>query len=558
MPEILNGSLDIKLVIFSLIGGLAIFLFAMNFMSDNLKKLAGSKLRLILEKTTNTPIKGVITGLVLTSLIQSSSATTAIVVGLVSAGLLTLRNSIGVVLGAKIGTTVTSVLISFNIGALAYPIIFIGSILMMFFKRKKIQYIGGSILGFGLLFLGLNTMGDALADVATQPWFAKFLTSAGNTPILGLLVGVGTTMLIQSSSATIGILQTLYTTGAVPLVAAIGIVLGSNIGTTVTAVIASVVGSKDSKKVSLIYVTMNVIGSFLFLLIVKPYAKLIELISRALKQNPANSMVTISLTHIIYNVLFVLVFFWLIDLFVKLANRIIKDDDRLIEEVVLNKHLIKSSPELALANAKQAIEEMGNLTVKMFDYAFQYAFEDDEKAKELGLQSEEILNHLDVDIHNFLVEIGSFNISDRQMQLVAKHIDTVTDLERIGDHLENLFEFFEARKEEKTELSEETKEEFLHLFNIVKYQLKNSLEAYFNQDLVLASKTEKNEFELNRLVKEYRSNYIMRISDSKETSQTNHYVDIISNLERVGDHCYNIVENVLYKKFTYKKKEIRA
>lgn len=558
MTIFFNYSLDIKVIIFSLFGGLAIFLFAMNFMSDNLKKIAGSKLRLILEKTTNTAFKGVLTGLVLTSLIQSSSATTAIVIGLVSAGLLSLKNAVGVIFGANIGTTVTSLLISFNIGDYAYPIIFIGVILMMFFSKKKIQYIGGSILGFGLLFLGLSIMSESLTSISEHPSFANILSSAGNVPVLGLLIGIITTIIVQSSSATIGILQRLYATGNVPLVAAIAIVLGSNIGTTITAVLASLVGNKDSKKAALINTLFNFLGSIIFLIIIRPYASLIEIISRALNQNPTNSMLTISLAHIIFNVTSVFIFFWFINSFVKLANYLIKNDEKIIDEVVLNKQLVKRSPELALANAREAIKEMSKLTNIMLNNLYNYVFLEDDKALKLGLQSEELLNNLDANIHNFLVDIGSHNLSERQMVIAAKHIDTVKDLERIGDHIENLFELFEIRKEEKLELSEESKKEFINLFNIVKMQHENSLKAYFEADEELASKTEDNEFELNRLVKEYRRNYVMRLSSNLKINETAYYVDIISNFERIGDHCYNIAENVLHKKYVYKKKVISA
>ncbi len=553
------GSIDIKTLVFSILGGVAIFIFGITLMSDFLKKIAGSKLKLILEKTTNSSLKGIIAGILLTALIQSSSATVAIVIGLVSANLLSLKNAVGIVLGAKVGTTITSILISFNLGSYALIIVFIGVILYLFFKNKTVKNIGGAILGFGLLFLGLNIMSESLGDVARTNAFENFLINAGKHPILGLLIGTGATALIQSSSASIGILQEIYTNGTIPLTVAIAIVIGSNLGNTITSVLASIKANRNGKKVALIHVLISFLSSLIFFIFLKPYTKLISWISTLFKLNPTNSMMTIALSHIIPNIITVLIMFWFINQLVWVANLIIKDKEDIIsQKVILNKQLIKASPELAIENANQAIEEMGNITIQMYEFAEKFAFENSNEARKLALQCEEMINQLDIDIHNYLVKIGAENLYERQMQKVAKNIDTVTDFERIGDHLENLIEFFVIRHDNKIVNSDVVNKEFLDFFSLIKNQLVTTVQTYQKNSLELANQIIKNENEINTIFKQYRNNNTIRISQDLQENYSNHYVDIISNLERIGDHCYNIAENVIYKDFTHTKKEVRA
>ncbi|MDT8336389.1 MAG: Na/Pi cotransporter family protein [Candidatus Izemoplasmatales bacterium] len=553
MLIIFLATIDWKITVFEIIGGLGIFLYGINLMSDALKKLAGAKLKLFLEKTTNTPLKGILVGILLTALIQSSSATSALVVGLVRAGLMTLPQAVGVIFGANIGTTFTSVLISLDIGGLTMPIIFVGAFLIFFIKRKKIQHLGRVIFGFGMLFFGLETMGDALKQLVQLPAFAEMLQSVGDKPILGVLVGVITTAIIQSSSATIGILQQLYSTGGVPLIGAIAIVLGDNIGTTVTSIMASIGGTSSAKRTALVHVLFNSFGTILFLILLKPYEKFIIFLSNLVGIDYTIDKFTISLAHVSFNVATVFILFWFVKQIVWAVTKIIPSRDEIeVEDIVLDKLLLKSSPDLALENVKKAMMNMGNVARGMLEFTYNYAFENDEKAVELGLQCEEMLDSMDDKIHNYLVDIGANDLEDRQIQRVAKNIDTITDLERIGDHFDNLFEFFQERKEKKIVMHKNTKEELLHLFQIIRSQLEKSLNAYFNEDYVLAIEVTKVEEELDKLVKDYRKNHINRINDKNCTeNDAGFYVDILSNLERIGDHCNNMAINVINKYFSY-------
>ncbi len=539
--------------IFEILGGLGIFLFGINLMSDSLKKLAGSKLKLFLEKATNTPLKGIFVGILITAIIQSSSATSAIVVGLVRAGLMTLPQAVGVIFGANIGTTITSVLISLKIGDYAMPIMFLGSVFIFFFHSRKIKELGKVILGFGMLFFGLETMGDALKQLVELPAFHDALLEVGNTPILGVIVGVLTTAVIQSSSATIGILQQLYSTGGVPLIGAIAIVLGDNIGTTVTSVMAAAGGSSAAKRAAGVHVLFNTIGTIIFFILIKPYTALISYIGSNMIPDYLTNKFTISFVHMLFNLINVFIMYWFIKQLVWLVTKIIPAKNEIkVDEVGLEEHLIESSPELALENAKRAISNMGNVCKVMFDYTFNFSFEYDLKVKELGLQCEELIDTMDDKIHNYLVKIGANDLNNRQIQELAKDIDTITDLERIGDHLTNLLEFFDERHVNKIELYPEAKADLLDLYDLLRKTIDQSLEAYFNKDKEIAMEVNVREDLLDKLVKKYRRNHINRINDRTHAeTEAGFYVDILSNMERIGDHCNNIVINVLSENYTH-------
>lgn len=327
---------------------------------------------------------------------------------------MTLPQAVGVIFGANIGTTFTSVLISLDIGSYAMPIMFVGSALIFFFKKKKVNYSGQALLGFGMLFFGLETMGGALKLITHLQGFTEMINSVTNTPFLGVLVGILTTSIVQSSSATIGILQQLFSTGAVPIIGAIAIVLGDNIGTTLTSVLASIGGSRQAKRAALIHVTFNLVNVFIL--------------------------------------------YWFIKQLIWLVYKIIPSKNEVeVDEIILDKTLLKESPELALENVKSAITNMSNVAKAMYEYAFNCAFKYDLKDQEMGAQCEEVIDTMDNKIHNYLVAISANDLTEVQSQMVAKDIDTISDIERIGDHMDNLFEFFEVRSEKKNDFPRKNK-----------------------------------------------------------------------------------------------------
>ena len=554
--SLLADSVDInwQTTIFAIVGGLGIFLYGINLMGDSLKAIAGSKLKLIIEKTTNTPIKGIFVGIIITGLIQSSSGTTALTVGLVRAGLMTLPQAIGIILGANIGTTVTSLLLGLPIKEYALPIMAAGSFLIFFFSSKKFKRFGGVLLGFGMLFFGLDTMGGALKGLAELPAFTNALLKVGDVPILGLFVGAGATALIQSSSATVGILQELYTTGAIPLIGAVAIVFGSNIGTTVTAIFASIGGSVAAKRTAAAHVLFNILGSLLFMLLIVPYTRGIQLLEDRFIDitNPNNLKLTISFAHMGFNIIATIIFFFLIKQLVWMVTKIIKGDDTVMDVNVdtLTDELILEAPVLALESAKLVVYNMGKLTKQMFDGAVEYSFNNNKKTFENGFQIEEMLDTIDQKAHDYLVKIAQHGLDKDASQLQASYVDTIRDFERIGDHCVNLFQFFEHRYENKMVLSKNAHIELTRLYNVVQETIAFTLEAFDTQDKEIAKKVIEREEIIDRLVIRNRKRHIKRLNTNEDSETVDgFYVDILSNIERIGDHCNNIVINILQENY---------
>lgn len=540
-------TIDWETTIFEIVGGLGIFLYGINLMGDSLKQIAGKNLKLIIEKSTNTPIKGILVGIIITGLIQSSSGTTAITIGLVRAGLMTLPQAVGIILGANIGTTVTSFLLGLKIKAYALPIMALGSFFIFFGHRKRNRQLGGVLLGFGMLFFGLDVMGSALKQLAYQPWFENALQQVADFPILGLFVGAGTTALIQSSSATIGILQELYTTGAIPLIGAVAIVFGNNIGTTVTAILASIGGSIAAKRAAAVHVIFNILGSLLFMLFLTPYTRVIQYLQDTVLDGEISKM-TISFAHMGFNILNTFIMFWFIKQLVAISKIIIRGDDGLMEVDidVLDDTLLHETPSLALESAKQVVMNMGRLTEQMLGSVIEYSFKNNKKLFENGMQIEEMLDTIDKKAHDYLVRLAQEDLDKNTSSDQAAYVDTIRDFERIGDHCTNLFQFFEMRYEDQISLSENAIKELTKLYEVVRETMALTLEAFDTQDKVIAQQVMDYEDVIDRLVIKNRKRHIMRINNKTcPEGSDGLYVDILSNIERIGDHCNNIVINVI-------------
>ncbi len=533
--------------IFLIIGGLGIFLYGINHMGESLKLLAGSKLKLLIEKTTNTPLKGIFMGIMITALLQSSSGTTALTVGLVRAGLMTLPQAVGVILGANIGTTVTSFLIGLNISAFALPIMGVGSLLTFFMKGKKIKRFGGVMLGFGMIFYGLDLMGTALKVFVEFDGFTQALIVVSDIPVLGVLVGTILTAGVQSSTATIGILQGLYTTGKVPLIGATAIVLGSNIGTTITAILASIGGCTAAKRTAAAHVMFNFVGSALFLIIIVPYAAFIGWLETIFYGGEKMAM-TISLAHIFFNLFNTFVMFFFIKQLVFLSKKIIPGDetDIVVNVDSLQDSLIKESPVLALENAKRVIYSMGEITYNMYTYSMRYSFESNPKYLETGRQLEELVDTIDQKVHDYLVKLALVDLNDKSAHDHASYIDAIRDFERIADHCQNLFDFFENRYENKKILSEDAVQDLETLYDYVLETLNLTLETFRYSDKIKAQMVLEHEDMIDVLVRKYRKRHVQRSASQYEDHVDDDlFVDILSNVERIGDHCQNIVMNVL-------------
>lgn len=540
------ADIDWQFTLFALFGGLGIFLYGINLMGDSLKAMAGSKMKIIIEKSTNTPLKGIFIGFIITALIQSSSGTTAITVGLVRAGLMTLPQAIGIILGANIGTTVTSLLASFKIKEFALPIMAFGSFLIFFVNKKKAKQLGGVFLGFGMLFFGLDIMGSELKVLAKLPEFVEILLQTKNIPVLGVLVGAVATAIVQSSSATTVILQELYLSGGIPLKGAMAVLLGANIGTTVTAILASIGGSVAARRAAMGHVVFNVAGSLLFLIFITPYTGLISLIEENFFE--PNSAKAIFFGHLIFNVINTVIFFFLIKQLVWLVKKLVPGNDQEVsyEYGTLDNKLVSESPVLALEAAKNVVLNMGRITSEMFDLTVRYSFENNHKLFDNGMAIEEVLDTIDKKTHDYLVSIAQAGLDNKSSQLQAEYVDTIRDFERIGDHCTNILQFFEMRYEDKVVLSEPATKELQKLYDVVVENMKYTLEAFKSNDNEVAKKVFEREAIIDKLVIKNRKRHIRRLNN-KESSETQDelYVDILSNIERIGDHCNNIAINVV-------------
>ncbi len=534
-----------QLAIFMIVGGLGIFLYGINLMGDSLKEIAGNRLKIIIEKATNTPLKGILVGFLITALIQSSSGTTAITVGLVRAGLMTLPQAIGIILGANIGTTMTSFLVTLNIKAFALPIMAIGSFLIFFGSKKKSKKLGGVFLGFGMLFFGLDIMGSALKTFKHFDVFTELMAQTGKYPVLGVAVGAVSTAIIQSSSATTAILQELYTTRTLELIGALAILLGNNIGTTVTAVLASIGGSITAKRTAMAHVLFNVLGSIIFLILIYPYSLLIGYIEDT--WYTPYSTGAIFWGHIIFNTINAFIFFFLIKQLVWAVKKLIPGQEQAVafEPDDLLDSLIYEAPVFALENAKKVVLHMGMVAQDMLGAAVEYSFTNNNKTFEAGMAYEEMLDTIDKKTHDYLVKIAQAGLDHTLSQLQAEYVDTIRDFERIGDHCTNLLQFFELRYEENVKFSEDAKNELTKLYDVVKETLNLTLQAFETDDKAIALKVMEREDIIDRLVIKNRKRHIMRINSNVSTeTQDALYVDILSNIERIGDHCNNIAVNI--------------
>lgn len=538
--------MDVKQIVFYLLGGLGIFLYGINLVGKALKDLAGSKLKKIIEKSTNTPIKGILIGFIVTAIIQSSSGTTSLVVALVAANLMALSQATWVIIGANIGTAITSVLIGLNITDLALPILGIGAILAFIFPQRKIKLLGETFVGFGMLFFGLQLMGDGVKPIMETQFAIKLFTTLSDVPILGMLVGLAVTIVIQSSSASIGILQTLYGTGSTSLSAALPIMIGCCIGTTITALIASIAANKQAKRAAMFHVVYNIFGAIIFMILINPFTQLTSLVeTNILMKMHADKMMTIAFADIFYKIISALILVWFNKYFVKLTYLIIKGDERndLIKN--LEEANIKDSV-FSLQLSFKAIEYMCGLVWEMFENTKKFSFEKDMKLYNRCLKIEEKVDEVDVKIHDYLIKVAQNNLDKSQSYELAKHMDTIRDLERISDHCMNLLECFLLRYDNNEVYSSNGKLELEDIFSKVEKMVKGSIEAFKNTNKDIAQSILLIEDEVDDAEEKYRKNHLLRMYNGIcKATMANNFSDILTNLERIGDHSTNIAEKII-------------
>ncbi|WP_191565245.1 Na/Pi cotransporter family protein [Metabacillus idriensis] len=541
--------LDLQKMIFEFAGGLGIFLFGIKFMGDGLQKSAGDRLRDVLDKFTTNPIMGVLAGIFVTILIQSSSGTTVITVGLVSAGFMSLRQAIGVIMGANIGTTVTAFIIGIDISEYSLPVLFIGAILLFFFKNKKIHNIGQIIFGIGALFYGLELMGNGMVPLHTLEDFQDLTVSMSDNPLLGVVIGTIFTVIIQSSSATIGILQELHGLGLIDFTGALPVLFGDNIGTTITAVLASIGASVAARRAALAHVLFNLIGAAIFLVFLPLFTAFIMMLKTNIDLNPE---MTIAFAHGTFNVANTIIQLPFIGLLAYIVTKLIPGEDAMIEYKA--KHLdpvfIEQSSSIALGQAKEEILRMGKFASRGLEEAYKYLESHQQKHSEKAYQIEDAINNLDRKITEYLVLISRAEMSAFESEEHSALLDTVRDIERVGDHFENIVELVDYQLTNKVKLTESALFDLSEMFTLTIETLKDAISALDDKDTSLAAKVIKSEEQIDKMERTLRKKHILRINEGSCSGQAGIvFVDIISNLERIGDHSVNIAEAVLgYRK----------
>ena len=526
-----------------LLAGVGMLLFGIKTMGDGLEYAAGSKMKRILGTLTKNRFTAVLMGAVVTALIQSSAATTVMVVGFVNAGLMTLAQAAGVIMGANIGTTVTSVLIALNLGSIAPVALFVGVFLYLFVKKDIIKHIGQTIAGSGMLFWGLNTMSSSTEFLQTSDAFIDFITKYSN-PFIGILIGIVITVVLQSSAGSIGILQALALQGLIPLNFAIYIIYGQNIGTVVTALISSAASKTNSKRAAVIHLLFNVVGTIIFLIITAftPYISLLESIS----DNPAAQ---ISAAHIIFNVASTIIIFPFINQLIKLSCILVPEKDEEAETPQLKFYdtRLLGTPPVAVEQIGREVIRMAELARKNLNRAADALINSDiSKCKKID-ETEDTINFLNHNITSNLVKINALDLDYSDAKYIGRLFHVVNDIERIGDHALNLSEAAQVRVDEKLEMSDEAIAELQNMRKCVMTLVDGAINVFEKQELTSdeASRLGTLENTIDNLKREYETKHIERLNKNKcETRAGLLFLNTLIDFERVGDHAMNIAWKV--------------
>ncbi|MGO5064302.1 Na/Pi cotransporter family protein [Clostridium sporogenes] len=536
--------MNIFAMLTGLIGGLGLFIYGMNLMGDGLQNVAGEKVKVFFEKVTSNPIKGVLTGVVVTGVIQSSSATTVMVVGFVNAGLMTLTQAAGVIMGANIGTTVTGQLVAFNVTAGAPLFVGVGTAIVLFAKKKKTKEIGNIILGFGILFMGMEIMKTAMVPLGESEAFKSLALSLSHNVFLGIVVGMGMTAIVQSSSATIGILIALSSNGVLPLSAALPILFGDNIGTCVTALLASIGASKNARKAALFHLTFNVIGTVLFAFVLVPLTPFVRIITNL---TPGDVGRQIANAHTMFNLVNTFVQIWFIKYIVAFVNKMIPGSDpyEKMAPKYIDERLLEN-PTIAINQTIKEIVRMANKAKENLQLSIDAFEKNDLELVSKVYENEKLINILNKSITTYLVKLNNLKLSDKQLNLVGSMFHVVNDIERIGDHAENIIDLTSEKIEKRIQFSDDAAYDIKHLFNYTLDSLKRTIEGFENNDVEISQSVMYVEEKIDSLENQLRETNIKRLN--KGTCNANAsaiFLDIINNFERVGDHCTNIAQTVI-------------
>lgn len=543
--------------LFAFAGGLGMFLYGMNVMADGLQKTAGNKMRQLLGYLTNNRFLGVLVGALVTAIIQSSSATTVMVVGFVNAGIMNLTQAAGVIMGANVGTTITAWLVSANewAGALkpeffAPLILAIGAFIVTFSNKQKLNQKAEIAVGFGVLFIGLSFMSSSIGVYQSSPVFAKAFEVLGGNPILGILVGAVVTAIIQSSSASVGILQTLAMKGIVNWRSAVFITLGQNIGTCITALLSSAGANKTAKRAAVIHLSFNIIGAGIYGIIMTIFFGVFDHLAMQ-----HISSTEISIFHSIFNVSVTVLLFPFANVLVKLSGLIIHEEpedeeDEEVEEMVL-RHLdprILETPSFAVENAVKEVVRMGDIVLKNMKRVTKEAMNPQPSEKQLDkvFRDEKVINHLETMITGYLVKISNLALTEKQSKIVTDLFYTISDIERAGDHVENIAEFMQTKHDDKIAFSDLAKDELHKMTAQVIKTFDYAIRAIEKDDVEIAKQAIQGEEEVDRIEKQYRKQHIKRLERESCLPEAGViYIDMMTSLERISDYADNIANYII-------------
>lgn len=529
--------------ILSMAGGLGLFLFGIRTMGDGLENAAGAKLKRMLEVLTGNRFLAVLVGFVVTAIIQSSTATTVMVVGFVNAGMMSLAQAVGVIMGANIGTTVTSLLIALNFSSVAAAAVLVGVILMLASKKTVVKNLGAIFTGFGLLFLGIDMMSDSMAPLRESAGFMNFIVTVSESPLrplFGIILGIVMTAVLQSSSASVGVLQTLAMQGLVPLKFSVFVLFGQNIGTCLTALFSTVGAKKNSKRAAVIHLLFNVIGTGIFILIalLAPYVEWIEKLS-------PDPMAQIAISHIVFNIVSTVIMFPFANVLVKLSCLLVpgKDDSesemhcKFIDDRLLN------TPPFAVMQVSKEVARMAKLARDNFETSAHALINRSDKDLDKVMENEEIINYLNHHITSYLVKLNALDITDSDSDYIARVFHAINDIERVGDHAINLAEAAQHNIGEGLKFSDPAREELNQLCGSVVTLLERSMAAFDNQSLSDNEAKELSDLEehIDDLTLECQDSHIFRLNRKECNTEAGMlYLNTITDFERVGDHAINI------------------
>lgn len=562
--------MEVKMI-FALFGGLALFIYGVQQMGEGLQKSAGDKMRSILSMLTGTTIKAVIVGALVTLIVQSSSATTVMVVGFVSAGLMTLPQAVGVIMGANIGTTLTAWIVAAKIDDYAWLFVVVGFIMMFIIKNTKIRYIGQIIFAFGVLFVGLNSMSNAMRPLAKSEAFSDLLLQIKDMPVVGMVVGALTTMIVQSSSAAVGVLQTLASTPTddlgTPLISmyqAVPILLGSNIGTTVTALLAAIGGGRNAKRAAVAHAVFNIFGSVVLMFLVRPFVWLVNnvvaLIGHDLILDSNTGIVglltpvaeymreSIAVSHTLFNTVNTLMWLPLVWMMVRLIKIIVPGEDPIVEKrLAFIDYKVIKSPAIAIDLATKELARMTEIAMQMTKDSHEVIKNHTHELETRIFGNEDTLDYLEDEIVKYLSNIfRSASITEADSSRLAGLMHAANDIERIGDHCSNICDTSLQMHGANLKFSETATHELDEAFSLVEIMVEGSIQALREDDLVAAGKIISQENEMDKTEEKMRASHLDRLNNGLcDPRTTVIFLEIIHTMERISDHCHNIAEVVV-------------